>query len=228
MSQSSALGRRAGRSGRADSYVFGFFLSLGLTIMAYVLVTSGQFAGTGLLGSILTLAVIQMLGQIYFFLHLGRGPKPLYNLVFFGATAGVILVVVGGSVFIINNLYSTMSPGDVTLKRAQDEGLPQVSGLKTGACLPSGVNHTVTISNSGLQPFAVTAKACDNLTFINQSAGVVDLAFGPHPEHRSYGGQPDLKIKVGYPKTIILNQSGEFSFHDHQNPRLSGRVTVTP
>ena len=74
--------------GTTRSYVIGFVLSLIFTVIPYYLVTNKTIAGSALLATILGIAVLQMFIQIFFFLHLGRGPKPFYNVVFFFATAG--------------------------------------------------------------------------------------------------------------------------------------------
>src|SRR5687768_12731131 len=84
--------------GTMKSYVIGFVLSLIFTFIPYYLVVNKTVSGGVLLATILGFAVLQMIIQITFFLHLGRGPKPKWNLYFFISTVGIILVVVGGSI----------------------------------------------------------------------------------------------------------------------------------
>src|SRR4051812_4722311 len=100
--------------GSITSYVIGFVLSLVLTIIPYYMVTRHVISGSALLLAILGIGIAQMLVQILFFLHLGRGPKPFYNVVFFVATAGMITMVIGASIIIMNNLYHNISPQEVT------------------------------------------------------------------------------------------------------------------
>jgi hypothetical protein len=170
-----------------------------------------------------------MLIQIFFFLHLGRGPKPLYNVAFFVSTVGIILVVVGGSIFIMSNLHYNMAPKDVTTKLAQDEGIDQVGGEKTGACADIGANHKVIIKNGQASPRHTDAHLCDTLTFINEDSKVRDIAFGKHPSHEVYGGEIEMTVRQGYPKTITLNQPGtQLLFHDHLEPTMNGSFTVKP
>ncbi len=95
-----------------ESYVIGFILSLIFTFIPYYLVVNQIVSGSSLLVTILGFAVVQMIIQIVFFLHLGRGPKPFYNVAFFISTVGIILIVVGGSIVIINNLHYNMLPSD--------------------------------------------------------------------------------------------------------------------
>lgn len=212
--------------GSMKSYVIGYILSLLFTAIPYYLVVNKTLTGTALLSAILGIAVIQMVIQIFFFLHLGRGPKPLYNVVFFVFTVGIILVVVAGSIFIINNLHYNMSPSDVTKNLAQNESIAQVEGAKTGACQTVHTRYKITFTNGIASPQSITTKLCDSLTFINEDNTVREITFGPHPKHESYGGQSEIKVHKGYAKTINLNQSGTYLFHDHLEPTLNGSFIV--
>lgn len=215
-----------GEHGTAMSYVIGFILSLIFTLIPYYLVVNKTVTGTTLLVTILGFGFIQMFIQIFFFLHLGRGPKPMYNVVFFGATISLILVVVGGSVFIMNHLHYNMSPTELTKKLAQKEGIDQVGGEKTGACQDLGANHKVTIKNGTVSPLHSEAELCDTLTFINEDEALREISFGSHPRHDSYAGESEIKLQ-GRPKSITLNQPGEYIFHDHLDPTTYGYFNVT-
>jgi hypothetical protein len=169
-----------------------------------------------------------MIVQVTFFLHLGRGPKPNWNLFFFLATVGIILVVVGGSVMIINNLHYNMSPADQTKKLADDEAIYQIGGEKTGACKGQYANHKVTIKNSQASPLHTIANKCDTLSFINEDDRTREIAFGPHPHHDVYAGVTELVIRKGLGKTITLSESGKYQFHDHFQEETAGDFTVAP
>lgn len=212
--------------GTTLSYIVGFALSLAFTIIPYYMVVHKTATGSVLLATILGFAVLQMFIQIFFFLHLGRGPKPLYNVVFFFATALTIVVIIGASLFIMNNLYRNMSPQEVTLRQAQKEGIAQVGGQDTGACKELKENHVVTISQGVVKPSFIEAKRCDTLTFINTDKKLREMAFGTHPNHDSYGGETEVKLSEGKPETITLNQTGEYMFHDHLDPATSGYFDV--
>ncbi|HSW37102.1 MAG TPA: cytochrome C oxidase subunit IV family protein [Candidatus Saccharimonadales bacterium] len=214
--------------GTTKSYIIGFILSLMFTLIPYYLVVNKTVTGNALLATILGVAVLQMFVQIFFFLHLGRGPKPFYNVVFFFATAGIIVIVIGASLLIMSNLYRNMSPGEVTKKLAQGEGIAQVGDKKTGACQGVKNNHLVTISSGQVNPAHTQAQLCDTLTFINKDDRIRDIAFGSHPHHEEYGGQAEENLRKGYPKTITLNQAGTYEFHDHLDPQVTGSFNVSP
>lgn len=212
--------------GTTRSYVVGFVLSLIFTIIPYFLVVDKMITGNALLVAILGIAVVQMFIQIFFFLHLGRGPKPFYNVVFFFGTAGIIVVVIAASLFIMSNLYRNMLPQETTMKLAQDENISQVSGKDTGACSGNETNHIVTIDNGAVNPSHVEASRCDTLTLINEEDADITIAFGLHPNDVSYGGHDEIVLDDRRPETITLNQTGNFFFHDHQGSSIIGHFFV--
>jgi cytochrome o ubiquinol oxidase operon protein cyoD len=214
--------------GTVLSYVVGFGLSLIFTVIPYWLVAGKVLTGGLLLTVILGFGFLQMAVQIFFFLHLGRGPKPLYNAGFFVATFGAILVVVVGSVFIMSHLHANMAPSDVTTKLAQDEAIGQVGGVQTGACQGNLVNHQVVIKDGVVSPLHTEAHRCDTLTFMNEDDVTRYMAFGKHPAHEVYGGQVEITVYKGHPETITLNELGTHQFHDHLHEETAGEFVVAP
>ncbi len=213
--------------GSVGSYVTGFVLSLIFTAIPYYFVVNNSFPSTTLIPVILGFGVIQMLIQIFFFLHLGRGPKPFYNIVFFISTVSLILVVVFGSIFIMDHLHYNMAPSDVTKKLAQGEGIDQVGGEKTGACQDLGSNHKVVIANDMVTTPHIYAKLCDTITFINEDQTARNITFGTHPEHGPYAGNDEISVTKSRSNSVTLNQTGDYQFHDHEDPRITGGFTVT-
>lgn len=211
-----------------ESYIIGFILSLIFTLIPYYMVVNHTVSGPALLTTILGFAVLQMLVQIIFFLHLGRGPKPMYNVGFFVATVGIILIVVGGSVVIINNLHYNKLPSDQIKKLVNDEGIYQIGGEKTGACQGQHTNHLVKIKNGQVSPLRTLALKCDTLTITNEDKISREFTFGPHPGHQLYAGVIELVIRRGMSKTITLSEPGTFRFHDHLHKETTGTFTVVP
>lgn len=212
------------------SYIVGFLLSLIFTAIPYYMVVNKTVTGTALLATILGFAVLQMLVQIFFFLHLGRGPKPLYNVAFFVSTVGIILVVVFGSIFIMDHLHYNMAPPkDLTTKLAQDEAIGQVGGEKTGACTDLGENHQVIIRAGKIYPSHVEAKLCDTLSFINEDDKSYDFFFDTKSGTKTYGGETGVSLRKSYPTTITLNQlHSNMVFRDRVDATMTGDFTVTP
>lgn len=217
-----------GEHGTVKSYVIGFVLSLIFTIIPYLLVVNQIISGSQLLAIILGIAVVQMIIQIVFFLHLGRGPKPLYNVVFFVSTVGIILIVVGGSMWIMRHLNYNMSPMDMSKKLIEKEGIYQIEGEETGACKGVHDSHKVTINNGQVSPLYTEARLCDKIIFINEEDIVREITFGTHPQHDTYAGEYQLTVRKGRSKTLILSQEGTYQFHDHLDPTVTGAFTVAP
>lgn len=109
--------------GTTKVYVVGFGLSIVLTLLAYFLVTNHVLVGGMLIGSIIGLAIVQMMVQLLFFLHLGQESKPHWNLVFFISTVSVILLVVVASLWIMNHLNYNMTPKDMNSYMIKEEGI---------------------------------------------------------------------------------------------------------
>lgn len=215
-----------GTHGTILSYVTGFVLSLLFTFIPYYLVVNKVISGTALLATILAIGVLQMAIQMFFFLHLGRGPKPLYNIVFFFATAGVVVVTIGASLFIMDNLYRNMAPEELVKKIAQQENITQVGGLETGACGELRESHIVTITNGTVYPIRTDAGLCDTLTFVNRDETNRDITFADYFGSTSYGGEDKVTVSGGKSETITLNQLGDFSFIVSADPNVSGYFIV--
>lgn len=117
-------------AGTPHSYSLGFGLSVILTLVAYLVVKDHvdshhqAFSHKFLVPYLLGLAVIQLLVQLIFFLHLARESKPRWNLVVLVFAVMVVGIVVGGSIWIMDNLnYNTMSPSQTDNHILHDEGV---------------------------------------------------------------------------------------------------------
>jgi cytochrome o ubiquinol oxidase subunit IV len=117
------VSRHGAHRGNLRSYSTGFILSLILTFAAYILVVENVFSGWVLFSALVGLAISQLLVQLIFFLHLGSESKPRWNLLVFLFMLLVLIILVFGSLWIMNNLnYHNMSPSD-TNKYVEDEEL---------------------------------------------------------------------------------------------------------
>jgi cytochrome o ubiquinol oxidase operon protein cyoD len=92
------------------TYITGFLLSLLLTLTAYFLVArhvSSHHAAVShfaLIFMVVALAIIQLLVQLTFFLHLDTESSPRWNLKTLLFAALVVIILVFGSLWIMNNL----------------------------------------------------------------------------------------------------------------------------
>lgn len=105
---------------KVASYTLGFVLSIVLTLTAYLIVVH-HIASTKLLeGAVVILALSQFLVQIFFFLHLGQDTKPRWKVFVFFFMLGVVLILVFGSIWIINSLnYRQTLPQELRYMNSQ-------------------------------------------------------------------------------------------------------------
>ncbi len=119
--------------GTAKTYVTGFLLSLALTLVAYIPVSRhvsshhATFSDTFLLIWVGALAIIQLFVQLIFFLHLGHESKPRWNLTVASFAALIVLILVLGSIWIMNNLDyhhpHVIPPSQTNTYIIHDEGI---------------------------------------------------------------------------------------------------------
>ena len=88
----------------------GFVLSFLLIIGAYRIVTSHHLSNGLLSLTIVSAAIAQALIQLVFFLHLGLESKPRWNIITFLFTLLVIVLIIGGSLWIMNNINYNLMP----------------------------------------------------------------------------------------------------------------------
>lgn len=106
------------------SYITGFVLSIALTLAAYIMVVEKFLSGNALIGAIIGLAIVQLLVQLFFFLHLGQETRPRWKLVVFLFMLLVLFILVFGSIWIMYSLdyHMTMTPEALDQSIIKDEG----------------------------------------------------------------------------------------------------------
>lgn len=113
------------------SYMWGFLFSLLLTLGAYIPVEvhfSSRhtiFSKEFLVPFVLVLAVVQLFIQTVFFLHIAFESRPRFRLAFLISTIGLVVMVVIGSLWIMENLNHNMNPSTVENHIIRNEGIYQ-------------------------------------------------------------------------------------------------------
>jgi cytochrome o ubiquinol oxidase subunit IV len=113
------------------SYLAGYALSVLLTLAAFGimelhLLTLHTFpTHAEITVGFILLAIAQLLVQLLFFLHVGRGQNKYWNAVALGFALFIVVVVVGGTLWIMQNLqHGTMQDtflnGGVTVQNEND------------------------------------------------------------------------------------------------------------
>jgi cytochrome o ubiquinol oxidase operon protein cyoD len=94
-------------------YAIGFLTSVALTLSAYWLATRGTASANTLAIILAILAVTQYIVQMLLFLHVGEERGPRWKLSMMFMMLIVVLILVGGSIWIMNNLNYRMTPQQV-------------------------------------------------------------------------------------------------------------------
>jgi cytochrome o ubiquinol oxidase operon protein cyoD len=122
------MAKKAQPTLRVRTYVGGFLLSLLLTLTAYLLVqrhvsSEHTIISHGILVfMIISLALVQLLVQLTFFLHVDSERKPRWNLTVMLFAVTVLVIIVGGSLWIMNNLNYHMNSQEEINKYIRSQG----------------------------------------------------------------------------------------------------------
>lgn len=108
--------------GTMKSYVIGFVSSIALTLVAYFLAVNHVLNGYGLIVVLIELAILQFTAQLFLFLHFGKERSPRWKLLTLVIAIVVVLIVVLGSLWIIQSLNYNMSPDRINKYMNQQVG----------------------------------------------------------------------------------------------------------
>ncbi len=94
--------------GSLKSYLTGFVLSLILTAIPFALVMSGALSSSAALAGIFSAGLVQILVHLHYFLHLDTSSAARWNVVALIFTLLIMVLFVGGTIWIMNSLYHRM------------------------------------------------------------------------------------------------------------------------
>lgn len=94
--------------GSYKAYLIGFILSLTLTLISFYLVYVKALPPASLIYTLSALAIVQAIVQLIFFLHVGKEDSPRWETLIFLFMVLILLIIVFGSIWIMNDLNSRM------------------------------------------------------------------------------------------------------------------------
>ena len=94
--------------GNLKSCIVGFILSIVLTAIPFVVVMSGMMPRSVILFCIFGAAIIQILVHLHYFLHLDASSAARWNILVLLFTLLIMILFVGGSIWIMHNLNYRM------------------------------------------------------------------------------------------------------------------------
>jgi cytochrome o ubiquinol oxidase operon protein cyoD len=92
------------------SYSVGLGLAILTTILSFVVAQTSLLWVPGIPVGLIVLAFAQIGVHLVFFLHLGSGPDSTNNILALAFGMLIVFLVIAGSIWIIANLNSNMSP----------------------------------------------------------------------------------------------------------------------
>ena len=107
MSQAAIDSTGASR-GSLKSSLTGFVLSLILTAIPFALVMSGTWSSSAILAGIFSAGIVQILVHLYYFLHLDTSSAARWNVLAMIFTALIMVLFVGGTLWIMSSLNYRM------------------------------------------------------------------------------------------------------------------------
>jgi cytochrome o ubiquinol oxidase operon protein cyoD len=90
--------------------ILGFFLSFILTYAMFRAVDREHLSGNLFVISLFSLAILQTIIQLVLFLQIGLESKPHWASISLLFTIMIILIIIGGSIWIMNNLSYNLMP----------------------------------------------------------------------------------------------------------------------
>lgn len=96
--------------GSYKSYFIGFILCLLLTGASFLLVYSKLLTGHTLMYTLVGLGIVQAIIQMLFFLHVGQEDKPRWETISFCFMVMCMLILVIGSLWVMNDLNERVMP----------------------------------------------------------------------------------------------------------------------
>ena len=97
--------------GSVKSYVTGLLLSLVLTVIPFAVVMSGALSTATTVVVIAITAVLQILVQLVMFMHMNTKADEGWNVMSFVFTLTILVLVVGGSLWIMQHLHLNLMIG---------------------------------------------------------------------------------------------------------------------
>jgi cytochrome o ubiquinol oxidase subunit IV len=92
------------------AYLIGFGISVLLTLASFYIVHTDLIWGPGIAVALIVLAVAQIGIQLVFFLHLTTAPDNTNNAMALAFGVLIVLLIIGGSIWIMNHLNGRMMP----------------------------------------------------------------------------------------------------------------------
>lgn len=132
---------------------------------------------------------------------------------------GIVVILVIAGIFVLVQNSGNKKANNSTTSSDNTSTTNQTSSEASSS-------GTITYSDSGFSPSTLTIKAGGQLTVTNSSSSTVQFDSEPHPIHTDNNELNIGTINAGESKTVTLNKTGDWGYHNHLDSGQKGRVTV--
>ena len=94
-------------------YLIGLGLATGLTLCSFILPSTGLIYGPAVPVALIVFAIAQMGVHLVFFIHITTGPDNTNNVMALAFGVLIVLLVIGGSLWIMRSMSMVMADPDV-------------------------------------------------------------------------------------------------------------------
>ena len=101
------------------AYLVGLALAVLLTGVAFFIEGTNLVWGPSIPVALIVLAIAQMGVHLVFFLHITSGPDSINNVMALAFGVLIVMLLIGGSLWIMSNLNHNMMSGDRTMQMGQ-------------------------------------------------------------------------------------------------------------
>lgn len=129
---------------------------------------------------------------------------------------GVVVVVVLVAGYLLLSNRSSAPQNNTQTEQAPAETSEMIDSKET----------TVTVTESGYEPATITVSPGDSVVWLNQSGGVANVSSDNHPTHLRFPFLNLGNFEDGQTVSVVFEESGTFSYHDHLTPSRTGTVVV--
>lgn len=141
-----------------------------------------------------------------------------------------IIIIAAIIVIVLVGVWFLVARNDDDSETAVSENTNVPSESTPSATPESSSEITITITDAGFSPTSAAIKSGGTITWVNNSSRDVQIGANPHPEHTGNrevsGGEYTLVVAPGQQKSITVEKTGTFGFHNHLNSSQEATVIV--
>jgi plastocyanin len=100
------------------------------------------------------------------------------------------------------------------------------SSSATSSADTNNETTTVTLSKDGFSPQTVTIAEGEIVVWMNESGREATVNSDRHPTHRNYTPLNLDQFSPGESLSLVFNEPGTYTYHNHLNPSQTGAVIV--